>query len=148
MVLPDRGQLAFGVMAAPRFDLPLIEDDTREFWDATREGRLLLRHCRACGEVHYYPRNFCPSCWSDDVDWVEAAGGASLYTWSTVYQNDLPPFHEQIPYVAAIVELDEGPRMMTKIVDCSSEQLAVGMRLRARFEPLDDDVTIVVFEPA
>jgi uncharacterized OB-fold protein len=135
-------------MAAPRFDLPLIEDDTREFWDAAKDGRLLLRHCRTCGEVHYYPRNFCPSCWSDDVDWVEANGKASLYTWSTVYQNDLPPFHEQIPYVAAIVELDEGPRMMTKIVNHEGTDLRIGMPLQARFEPLDDDVTIVVFEPA
>jgi uncharacterized OB-fold protein len=135
-------------MAAPRFDLPLVEDDTREFWDAAKQGRLLLRHCRTCGEVHYYPRNFCPSCWSDDVDWVEANGSASLYTWSTVHQNDLPPFHEQIPYVAAIVELDEGPRMMTKIVDHEHTELRIGMPLRARFEPLDDDITIVVFQPA
>jgi uncharacterized OB-fold protein len=135
-------------MAAPRFDLPLIEDDTREFWDAAKQGRLLLRHCRACGEVHYYPRNFCPACWSDDVDWVEADGGGTLYTWSTVYQNDLPPFHEQIPYVAAIVELDEGPRMMTKIVDHESRELQIGMRLTARFEPLTDEITIIVFEPA
>jgi uncharacterized OB-fold protein len=135
-------------MATPRFDLPLIEDDTREFWNGTADGRLLLRHCRACGHVHYYPRNFCPSCWSDDVDWVEASGGGTLYTWSTVYQNDLPPFHEQIPYVAAIVELDEGPRMMTRIVDHEQHELAIGMRLQARFEPLDDEVTIVVFAPA
>jgi uncharacterized OB-fold protein len=135
-------------MAAPRFDLPTIEDDTREFWDATGEGRLLLRHCRSCDEVHYYPRNFCPSCWSDDVNWVEAAGTGSLYTWSTVMQNDLPPFHEQVPYVAAIVELDEGPRMMTRLVDCEADAIEMGMRLSARFEPLDDDVTIVVFQPA
>jgi uncharacterized OB-fold protein len=135
-------------MAAPRFDQPTIEADTREFWDATAEGRLLLRHCRACDEVHYYPRNFCPSCWSDDVDWVEAKGTGSLYTWSLVMQNDLPPFHEQVPYVAAIVELDEGPRMMTRLVDCDESALEVGQRFAARFEPLDDDVTIVVFAPA
>ena len=135
-------------MAAPRFDLPLIEDDTREFWEGTRDGRLLLRHCNACDDVHYYPRNFCPSCWSDDVDWVEAAGGATLYTWSTVYQNDLPPFNDQVPYVAAIVELDEGPRMMTRIVDQDDHELTMGMRLQARYEPIDDDVTIVVFAPA
>ena len=79
---------------------------------------------------------------------VEAGGGGTLYTWSTVYQNDLPPFHEQIPYVAAIVELDEGPRMMTRIVDHEQHELAIGMRLQARFEPLDDEVTIVVFAPA
>lgn len=135
-------------MAAPRFDLPTIEEDTREFWDATNDGRLLLRHCRSCDAVHYYPRPFCPTCWSDDVDWVEAGGGGALYTWSTVFSNDLPPFGDQVPYVAAIVELDEGPRMMTRLVDCDDTTIEVGMRLQARFEPLVEDVTIVVFAPA
>lgn len=82
------------------------------------------------------------------MDWVEASGAASLYTWSTVFSNDLPPFGEQVPYVAAIVELDEGPRMMTRLVDCDDVALDVGMRLSARFEPLVDGVTIVVFQPA
>lgn len=125
----------------------MIEDDTREFWDGTKQGRLLLRHCRSCDAVHYYPRPFCPECWSDDVDWVDAKGTGSVYTWSTVMQNDLPPFHEQVPYVAAIVELDEGPRMMTRLVDVDSDTIAMGMSVTARFEPLDDDVTIVVFAP-
>jgi uncharacterized protein len=133
-------------MAAPmRFDLPVIEDDTRAFWDGAREGRLLIRSCRACDAVHYYPRPFCPSCWSDDVEWVEASGRATLYTWSTVYRNDLPPFHEQVPYVAAVVELAEGPRMMTRLIGCEPDEVSMGMALEAVFEPLDDDVTIVVF---
>lgn len=131
-----------------RFDLPTIEDDTRPFWDAAREGRLLLRSCRACGVRHYYPRPFCPSCWSDDVEWVEASGRASLYTWSTVHRNDLPPFHEQVPYVAAVVELEEGPRMMTRLVGCDEAEITMGMALQAEFEPLTDEVTIVVFRPA
>jgi uncharacterized protein len=133
-------------MAAPmRFDLPVIEDDTRAFWDGAREGHLLIRSCRACGVAHYYPRPFCPSCWSDDVEWVEASGRATLYTGSTVYRNDLPPFHEQVPYVAAVVELAEGPRMMTRLVGCEPEEVSMEMALEAAFEPLDDDVTIVVF---
>jgi uncharacterized protein len=136
-------------MTAPmRFDLPVIEDDTRPFWDAAREGRLLIRSCRSCGAVHHYPRPFCPSCWSDDVEWVHASGRANLYTWSTVHRNDLPPFREQVPYVAAVVELDEGPKMMTRLVDCEPDRLEVGLALEAAFETLTDDVTIVVFRPA
>lgn len=84
-------------MASPRFDLPTIESDTRPFWDAVREGKLLLRSCNRCGVVHYYPRPFCPSCWSEDVTWVEASGRGTVYTYSTVYRNDLPPFNEQPP---------------------------------------------------
>jgi uncharacterized OB-fold protein len=135
-------------MAAPRFDLPTIEEDTREFWDATNEGRLLLRHCRSCDEVHYYPRPFCPSCWSDDVDWVESAGTGTVYTYSTIFRNDLPPFPEQVPYVAAIVELDEGPRMMTRLVETDGVDLSIGMRVEATFAELTDEISIVVFRPA
>lgn len=135
-------------MASPRFDLPTIESDTRPFWDAVREGKLLLRSCNRCGVVHYYPRPFCPSCWSEDVTWVEASGRGTVYTYSTVYRNDLPPFNEQLPYVVAIVELEEGPRMMTRLVDTDGVELAVGMPVTADFTALTDDVSIVVFRPA
>lgn len=131
-----------------RFDLPTIDDDTRPWWDAAREGTLLLRRCQACGAVHYYPRTFCPTCWSDDVEWMEAGGRATLYTHSTVYVNDLPPFGEQVPYVAAVVDLEEGPRMMTRVVDCEPDDLAVGMALQLVFEPITDDITLPYFRPA
>lgn len=131
-----------------RFDLPTIEDETRPFWEGTKAGKLLLRSCQACGAVHYYPRPFCPTCWSDDVEWVEASGRATLYTHSTVYMNDLPPFGERVPYVAAVVELAEGPRMMTEVIDCPVEDLAVDMALEVTFRELTDEVTIAVFRPA
>lgn len=133
---------------AMRFDLPTIEDETRPFWEGTRAGKLLLRSCTACGAVHYYPRPFCPTCWSDDVEWVEAVGRATLYTHSTVHMNDLPPFGERVPYVAAVVELEEGPRMMTEVIDCPVEDLAVGMALELTFRELTDEVTIAIFRPA
>jgi uncharacterized OB-fold protein len=133
---------------SPRFDLPIIEAESAPYWSALREGRLLLRRCRACGAHHHYPRPFCPACWSDDVEWVEAAGGGTLYTHSTVYVNDLPPFGPQVPYTAAVVELDEGPRLMTRVVDCAPEALAIGMRVELRTEPVTDEVTMAVFAPA
>ena len=75
-----------------RFDLPTPDAETEPFWDACKEGRFLLKHCNTCGEDHFYPRPFCPNCWSDDVAWKEASGAARLYTYSVVRQNDLPPF--------------------------------------------------------
>ena len=92
-----------------RFDIPSPDIETQPFWDGCREGRFLLRHCNACGEDHFYPRPFCPKCWSPDVEWKQATGRGTLYTYSIVHQNDLPPFNERVPYVAAVVELDEGP---------------------------------------
>ncbi|MEN2419946.1 Zn-ribbon domain-containing OB-fold protein [Streptomyces rimosus] len=120
---------------APRFDLPEPDAFSRAYWEAAAEGRLLLRRCRAdgCGAAHHYPREFCPRCWSEDVTWEEASGRATLYTWSVVHRNDLPPFGERVPYVAAVVDLAEGPRMMTEIVGCPEAGLRIGMELRVRF---------------
>jgi len=70
------------VADGPRFDLPTPEHDTQPYWDAARDGKLLIRRCRACGEASFYPRPFCPECWSNDVDWETATGRATLYTWS------------------------------------------------------------------
>ena len=131
-----------------RFDLPSPDFDTTAWWDATRDGKLLIRRCRACAQASFYPRPFCPHCWSDDVEWEEASGRATLYTWSVVYQNDLPPFPSRVPYVAAVVDLEEGPRMMTNVVDCDFDALTVGMALTVTFREETDAITVPVFRPA
>jgi len=130
-----------------RFDLPSIDIETKPFWDGLKERKFLLRHCNACGRDHYYPRPFCPTCWSDDLSWKEASGRGTLYTYSIVHVNDLPPFNERVPYVAAIVELDEGPRVMTNVEGVEFEALRIGMPLAVDFRPISDDVTIPVFRP-
>lgn len=101
-------------MTAQRYDVPEADVFTRTYWDAAAEGRLLIRRCGACGRAHHYPREFCPHCWSEDVTWEDASGLATLYTWSVVHRNDLPPFGHRTPYVAAVVDLAEGPRMSTR----------------------------------
>ena len=98
-----------------RADVPTIDAASAPYWGAARRGQLLIAECAACGKVHHYPRPFCPFCWSEDVRPVQASGVGTLYTYSTVYVNDLAPFKERLPYVAALVELDEGPRLMTTI---------------------------------
>ena len=135
-------------MTAPRFDLPSPDAEQQPYWDGARDGKLLIKRCATCGKAHFYPRPFCPHCWSDEVEWVEASGRATLYTWSVVHRNDLPPFPDWIPYVAAIAELEEGPRMMTNVVDCDFDRLEMGMALEAVFHPTSEDVTIVQFRPA
>jgi uncharacterized OB-fold protein len=130
-----------------RFDLPTPDDHTRVFWDAARQGRLLIKRCAACGRAHYYPRTFCPHCWSPHVSWEEASGRGRVYTYSIVHQNDLPPFNERVPYVAAIVDLDEGPRMMTNVVDCELDAMAVDMPVEVTFRDIGEDYRIPVFRP-
>ncbi|MER6357621.1 Zn-ribbon domain-containing OB-fold protein [Streptomyces sp. NPDC001634] len=119
--------------ARPRLDIPEADAFTRTYWDAAAGGRLLVRRCRECGRAHHYPREFCPHCWSENVTWEPASGRATLYTWSVVHRNDLPPFGERTPYVAAVVDLAEGPRMMTEVVECGEAELRVGMRLDVAF---------------
>ncbi|MGW1027412.1 Zn-ribbon domain-containing OB-fold protein [Streptomyces sp. NPDC002577] len=138
-----------GTSAAARFDLPEPDAFTRRYWDAAADGQLLLRRCRACGLAHHYPREFCPHCWSEDADWEQASGRATLYTWSVVHRNDLPPFGTRTPYVAAVVDLEEGPRMMTEVVDYEEGALRIGMRLEAAFRAVaGEDFTVPVFRPA
>ncbi|MFE9402037.1 Zn-ribbon domain-containing OB-fold protein [Streptomyces sp. NPDC006530] len=134
---------------------PDVDAFTRPYWKAAAEGRLLLRHCAACGRPHHYPREFCPYCWSEDVHWHPASGRATLYTWSVVHRNDLPPFGERVPYVAAVVDLAEGPRMMTEIVGCPEAELRIGMELHVRFRAGagaggggGDGIAVPVFGPA
>jgi hypothetical protein len=134
--------------SGPRFDLPTPDESTEAWWQGTREGRLRIKRCADCGRAHYYPRPFCPVCWSERVEWEDASGRASLYTYSVVYVNDLPPFAARVPYVAAIVDLAEGPRMMTNVVDCEFDELEIGMPLEVTFRQETDEVTLPVFRPA
>ncbi|MFE3036351.1 Zn-ribbon domain-containing OB-fold protein [Streptomyces canus] len=115
------------------YDRPETDAFTRTYWDAAAAGRLLLRRCASCTRIHHYPREFCPHCWSEEVAWEPASGRATLYTWSVVHRNDLPPFKDRTPYVAAVVDLAEGPRLMTEIVDCGYGELRAGMDLEAVF---------------
>ena len=132
----------------PRFDLPVIDEETRPFWNAAREGRLVIGHCNSCGKPHYYPRPFCPHCWSEDVVLKDASGRGTVYTYSTIYVNDMPPFNERLPYVAAMVDLEEGVRVSTNIIDCDTADLKIGMKVSVTYREVTPELTIPVFRPA
>lgn len=147
--------MSTGAGTAARFDLPEIDDFTRPYWEAAAEGRLLLRRCGECGKAHHYPREFCPACWAgeDRVTWETASGRATLYTWSVIHRNDLPPFGERVPYVAAVVDLAEGPRMMTEVVGGEGRELELGLELRVgmdlevTFREAAEGIWVAVFAP-
>jgi uncharacterized OB-fold protein len=132
-----------------RFDLPTIEPETQPFWDGAAEERLVIQRCDSCGAWQYYPRPFCKQCWSQDIGWAEASGEAVLYTFSIVRRNDLPPFGDRVPYVAAVVDLAEGPRMISEVVDCDLDSVQIGMPLQVTFRELEaDGLKLPVFRPA
>lgn len=121
-------------------------DDTPH-WLAARAGRLVLPYCERCGRFEWPARATCAVCDSPLV-WRECAGTGTLLTWSVVHRAPSPEWAAQTPYVVAIVELDEGARFMSNMVDCDPAELACGQRVRARFvETTDPELGLVVFVP-
>ena len=125
---------------------PSVNTDTKEFWAATLEGRLLIRRCNACGEAIWYPRPICPFCHSQDTVWEESAGRGRIYSF-TVVRRPGGAYAGADPYVLAYVELDEGPRMMTNIVDCDQSLLAVDQPVEVVFHKTDQEMALPRFRP-
>jgi len=131
--------------------LPVSDLETQEYWDATAQGKLLIKHCNACDRDFFYPRAHCPRCWSTDTAWKEASGLGTIYTFTTIHQNDLPPFRDRVPYVIAIIELDEGVRMTSNIEGIEPDAVRCGMPVQVSFREEQRDegsVFLPVFRPA
>jgi uncharacterized OB-fold protein len=126
---------------------PAPNPDTVEFWKATADGRLLFTRCNACGEAVWYPRPICPFCHSSDTAWEESSGRGTIYTYTIVHRGP-GPWASASPYVAAYVQLEEGPRMMTNIVDCDPATLEIGQAVELIFHKVDDESSIPRFRPA
>jgi uncharacterized OB-fold protein len=120
---------------------PQPNPETTAFWDAAARGTLLLKKCRACGQLHYYPRAICPFCLSDATEWQAAGGSGTIYSYSVMRRAD-------VPYAIAYVRLDEGVTMMTNLVDCDFDALAIGQRVKLVFTPTDGGPPVPTFTPA
>jgi len=134
-------------MTSPPRALPVPTPETQPFWDGTRAGELRLQRCDACAHSYFPPRPFCPKCASRKVSWYQASGRASLYSY-VIHHRPVPGFTP--PYSIAVVELAEGPRMMTNIVGCpqTPEALALDMALEVTFTAVSDAITLPQFKPA
>lgn len=117
--------------AGPRkIPAPRVLPESLAYWQAADEGKLLVKKCNACGEVHHYPRDICPHCLSSDTVWQQAAGTGTVYSFSTMGQGDAA-------YTLAYVTLDEGVTLMTNLVDCDPTKVAIGDKVRVVFKPTD-----------
>ncbi len=132
----------------PRRPIPAPTPETAEFWAGARRGELRIQRCNACGKAYFYPRAFCPHCSSRDVAWFTASGNGRLHTYVINYRP-ARGFDDITPYVIAIVELEEGPRMMSNIVGVEPlpENLPVGLPLTVTWERQDDSITLPLFRP-
>jgi len=127
-------------------ELPEPGPDTAGFWAAAADGRLLLPRCPACEIVIWYPRPFCPRCQRADVEWIEATGAGSVYSF-TIVRRGTGAYQRAVPYVLAYVELDEGPRVLTNIVDTEPEAIRIGQRVTAVFDPVRPGAALIRFRP-
>ena len=125
--------------------LPVPTHDTQPYWDAAKEHRLVLPYCAACDAYDFYPRPFCRQCFSWDIEWRDASGKGTLHTY-VINHRPARGFDEMTPYVIAVVELEEGPRMMTNIV-MEEEPTVDNLRIDAPVEVVFDDVTDEVTLP-
>ena len=127
-------------------DEPSRGRETKIFWDGLNEERLTLPRCDSCDHVIWYPRLFCPMCHTTEVSWFDASGQGEIYSF-TVARQAFGPWKEVLPYVIAYVELDEGPRVLTNVVDCDPDTVAVGDRVQIVYERSPKGAAVYRFAP-
>jgi uncharacterized OB-fold protein len=127
--------------------VPRIDEESKGFWEACQRHELYVQKCGACGVLRYYPRALCPTCLSDAVEWVLSSGRGTVYTYTVTYQNQANGFRDELPYVLAYVELDEGVRMLSNIIGCAPEDVKIGMPVEVSFDDVTAEVTLPKFKP-
>lgn len=133
-----------------RKPLPVPSPETRRFWEGCRNHELWLPYCRACESFYFYPRDFCPRCFSWDIDWRQVSGRGRIYTFAIHYRAWHPGWANEVPYVSALVELEEGPRLYTNIVGVEPDPASIrcDMPVEVVFEDLTEEISLPKFRPA
>lgn len=139
---PDSRSLTMETVQRP---LPQPTRITQPYWDAAREGRLVIQECAHCKTRQFFPREFCTACLSGNMGWIECSGKGAVYTYTINRRGAGAAFGERVPYVVAAIDLDEGVRMMANIVDSPPEAVRIGSRVRVCFERVSDDIALPQF---
>lgn len=124
--------------------------EAKPYWDGLRMGKLMLPKCGDCGTAFFYPRILCPHCHSRNVGWIQASGKGKLYSFEIAYRTFNPAFKVEAPFILAMVELEEGPRMMSNLINIEPDPGVVkcDMPVEVVFEKQTDEVTLALFQPA
>jgi uncharacterized OB-fold protein len=128
--------------------IPATDALTAPYWKAAAEGRLLIQRCEPCGCFQFYPRAHCTKCGALDPAWHEASGRGVVHTFSVIHRNGSPGFDVEVPYVFAIVELEEGPRMTANVIGIDPEEVVVDMPVQVTFTKVSDEIAIPQFTKA
>lgn len=125
-------------LGLPVFPGPKPTPDSAPFWEGTAAGKLLIKHCDACGKSHYYPRPFCPFCMSDRTVWIEVSGRGHIYTLTYLNKWD-------VKAAIAFVELEEGLRIQALVADADPASLRIDDKVVVRFAPAEGNFNVLVF---
>ena len=120
------------------------DSDSHPYWEGLAQGELRIQRCDACLRAVFYPRSLCPYCYSEKLSWIVAAGRGTIYSYTVAHQA-FGTFAADVPFVIAIVELEEGVRMMSRIIDAPRERIAIGARVQVTFEKVGEDLTLPYF---
>ena len=135
-------------MSAPSRPVPEFDDVTTPFWEAAARHELVLQTCSSCGTVRHPPRPVCPSCLSWEHEWKPASGRGVVWSWVVAHPPVLPAFADKTPFNVAVVELDEGVRMVGNLLDVANEEIHEGMAVEVAWEDVEDGVTLPQWRPA
>ena len=127
--------------------LPHITPLARPFWDGTRAHELRLQRCRVCASYQFPPQVLCRSCLAEDPEWTATSGKATVYSFVVQHRPATPAFTDDLPYVVAVVELAEGPLLLTNIIGCAPEDITAGMPVEVEFLDATDEITLYPFRP-
>ncbi len=125
--------------------LPILSERNLPFWEAAKRGELRMQRCLDCGHIRYPIGPVCTDCLSERTEWVQLSGRGRVFAYCVFYQLYNPAFKEDIPYNVAIIQLDEGPRMISNVVGCNNEEVKIGDRVGVVFDPVTEDVSIPRF---
>lgn len=131
-----------------RKPLPVMSPWSLPFWEGCRRHELLIQKCHDCQKLNFYPKMYCAHCLSSNMEWIKARGKGKVYSHMTVYSYQPTEFAEDVPYVVAIIELDEGVRLMSNVVGCRPEEVCCDMEVEVVFEKATDTITLAKFRPA
>lgn len=138
------------VKKAPERPLPTITELNAPFWQAARQDKLVMQRCKACREFVWCPRPACVECGSDELEWEELSGRGTVYSFTIIRQatgRGAKVFEKEIPYAIAWVDLVEGPRFYTNIVECAVDAIEIGMSVQAVFDSLTEEISLPKFRP-
>lgn len=126
--------------------LPILDSDTRKFWEGCQRHELLIQRCEQCLGYRYPPRPICPHCFSMNTKWEEVSGKGEVYTFSVARMPLSPEWEPDIPYTIGVIQLDEGVRMVSNIIDCAPEDIEIGMKVEVAYDDITDKITLPKFK--